>query len=156
ADGYHQLSTTHGRPDDPAEQRADRQSGVSGQPKTDRYGDPLPASAIARLGTTRFRHGDYVASIVFSPDSKRILSISCGGIVLWDPATGRELQRIRAESGNYFDHAQFTADGKSIVILEHSGTGHVIRIRDGADLSVSRELTVNQVIEPCFSRDGKL
>ena len=76
-----------------------------GDPPTDRYGDPLPAGALSRLGTTRLRHANRVHALAFSGDGKVLaagdIAMSShrglgwggrqleGAIRLWDPTTGR-------------------------------------------------------------------
>src|SRR5919108_748438 len=73
------------------------------RPRTDRYGDPLPPGAVARLGTVRFRHAALIDSVAFSPDGK---TLAFGGvwsdgsgdsavIHLYDWAAGKELRTIR-------------------------------------------------------------
>ena len=37
---------------------------------TDAHGDALPAQALVRFGTIRFRHGDRVTAVAFTPDGK--------------------------------------------------------------------------------------
>jgi RNA polymerase sigma factor (sigma-70 family) len=66
---------------------------VSGPP-VDRYGDPLPAGAIHRLGTVRFRHGGQVESIGYSHDGKLIASGGFGKIMLWEADTGKPLATL--------------------------------------------------------------
>jgi hypothetical protein len=60
--------------------------------RTDRYGDPLPEGAIARIGTTRFRDSSNVYSVCYSPDGKILASIGSAGVRMWNAVTGKELQ----------------------------------------------------------------
>src|SRR5262245_57935608 len=70
--------------------------GANGQtPGRDRYGDALPAKAVARLGTLHWRHGDTVTSVLFTPDGQGLVSDSQDGTVrLWDLKSGVERRRL--------------------------------------------------------------
>jgi WD40 repeat protein len=66
----------------------------SAPPPADRYGDPLPDGAVARLGSVRFLHADWVHSLAFLPDGKGLVAACQEDFVrIWDPAAGRELRR---------------------------------------------------------------
>jgi WD40 repeat protein len=72
-------------------------AGLSAQDaaKTDRNGDPLPAGALARFGTLRWRHGDTVTFVAFLPGGKAVLTASADNTLrLWDKDTGKELRRF--------------------------------------------------------------
>src|SRR5690349_20036274 len=82
----------------------------------DRRGDPLPAGAIARLGTVRLRHTHRTSDAVFTADGNTVLVSDCGGnIVFWDVASAREVGRLHAEDSevNVLPLA-LTADGKTL------------------------------------------
>src|SRR5436309_861142 len=58
----------------------------------DALGDPLPRGAIARLGTTRFRHLDRIFGVAFAPDGKTVASASPDDTAaIWDAKTGKKL-----------------------------------------------------------------
>src|SRR5438876_926575 len=62
---------------------------------TDLYGDPLPAGAVGRLGTVRWRQKDGTACLAFSPDGKILAGGGTqAGIYLWEVATGKQLKRL--------------------------------------------------------------
>jgi hypothetical protein len=67
-------------------------------PCLDCFGDPLPAGAIARLGTVRFRHNGTIDCFTFSPDGKTIASSSGGTTHLWDPPAAKKLAPPELES----------------------------------------------------------
>ena len=66
--------------------------------RLDSHGDPLPAGAIARLGTVRLRHGHIISGVVFSGDGKSIIASDYdSGVHVWDAADGKEVRRVLYE-----------------------------------------------------------
>jgi WD40 repeat protein len=88
------------------------------RPLTDRYGDPLPPGAVARLGTARFCYPGPIDHLVFSPDGKTLVvgsgSRSETPPQLWDAATGKELRRFEGH-GDTFDSLVFSPHGKHLI-----------------------------------------
>ena len=68
------------------------------QPRSDVHGDPLPAGALARVGTVRWRHASRVVFADFLADGKTILTVDEDQIVhFWEFPTGKELRRFQAD-----------------------------------------------------------
>jgi WD40 repeat protein/beta-lactamase regulating signal transducer with metallopeptidase domain len=68
---------------------------ANGKATADAHGDPLPAGALARLGTTRLRHGAEISFVAFGADGKTLLTASQDNTIrLWDLETGKEIRRF--------------------------------------------------------------
>src|SRR5436190_24177112 len=93
-------------------------------PRTDDHGDPLPPGAVARLGTVRLRHvlrdGSGAASVVFSPDGKKVVSGGDVGLRAWDVATGKDLGWFPTAARATAAH--FAPDGRSLLTIDNEGS----------------------------------
>jgi WD40 repeat protein len=117
------------------------------QARTDRYGDPLPAEAVARLGSLRFYDGNPVYRVILSPDSKLLVSVGGGGQRLWDTATGRDL-RMKIMGAGFF-----AAGGK---LVATSGDPNAPTLRDVATGEVRARLPAEATTGlHALSPDGK-
>ena len=64
------------------------------KPRLDRHGDPLPAGAVARLGTVRWRHPDGPMHLAFSHDGKTLASSGWEQVRFWEVSSGRQIKRL--------------------------------------------------------------
>src|SRR5262249_13388546 len=124
----------------------------------DQLGDPLPTDAVARIGSTRFRHGAYIYSLCFSPDGKRLHSFGMDGLRIWDAASGREQRHLTERPGFRLLRAALSPDGK------HAGTTRVdqqgivkpdpVTLWDLATGKKTKEFGNRSYWRPRFSSDG--
>jgi WD40 repeat protein len=94
--------------------------------RVDRYGDPLPEQALARLGTVRFVHGSRVNCLAYSPDGKYMASGSdYDTVVLWDAQSGRKIHLFK----NFALRAllAFSADSQHLVVSASNRGGSLVR-----------------------------
>jgi WD40 repeat protein len=108
------------------------------QPKSrrplDRYGDPLPPGAIARMGTTFFRHSGWTADAVFSPDGKALISSGGDGQVrLWSVATGKERAHF-AVNPQGVEGLALSPDGKTLAGIDTSSQAYLWQVSTGKEL----------------------
>jgi RNA polymerase sigma factor (sigma-70 family) len=128
-------------------------------PRTDPYGDPLPAGALARLGTARLRHGAETLCSAFTRDGKTVsTSDAQGTIVYWDVLTGRAVRRIQASQGAV-NALAVSPDGRTLAV----GAGGTIALWDVATGRQLGQAPVangagaksDTVMELAFAPDGK-
>src|ERR1700676_2091003 len=108
-------------------------------PRFDLYGDPLPAGAIARLGTIRFRYPATLGVTVFSPDSKWLAcAYADGAIIVWD-TEGKIVRQFSGDPKSAVTALAFSGDMKMLV---SAGNDSVLRVWPIADGVISQEIKV--------------
>jgi RNA polymerase sigma factor (sigma-70 family) len=120
--------------------------------KADRLGDPLPADAVARLGTMRLRHGDLVRRVGFFPDGKALISADWHGVHVWDAATGQHQRRFGDTRGRQFQSIAFSADAQTVALTMSDGD---IDIWDAPTGRLLRQFRAGRFPSVVLSPDGK-
>jgi WD40 repeat protein len=85
--------------------------------RVDVLGDALPARAVARLGTSRFRLTTNRQTLAVAPDGKTlaVLGPDRDEVVFLDAITGRQLNRFAVAAGDGF---AFLPDGSALVCAD--------------------------------------
>jgi RNA polymerase sigma factor (sigma-70 family) len=129
------------------------------QPRVDSEGVPLPEGALARVGSTRLRHGGFLTSLEFSPDGSTLASAGQpGGLALWDAANGKLRRRINLLSSRWTPTAiRILPDGTVIAVDQHA----CYRTRPNAEPEIITHTPlstkdVDSVSRVIVSHDGKL
>jgi WD40 repeat protein len=127
--------------------------------------DALPAGAVARIGSTRFRHDAPLGRVHYSGDSKTLLGemryVNTVGQTsrLWDVDSGKQLPQFRGKLLG--DDLMLSPDGKFLVDRHDNAArlwdvaaGKVVRTWGGeSDPKKKDDFLVSW---PRFSRDGKI
>ncbi len=121
---------------------------------------PLPAGAIARLGSRRLRHGTFISFLAFTPDGRSLVS-AADDLRVWDAATGREVRRFGGGSGKYVYAAALSPDGSLVATLDFNGKNLQATLWESATGRASREIdlpgrrAISGRTKLRFSPDGK-
>jgi RNA polymerase sigma factor (sigma-70 family) len=119
------------------------------QPLRDRFGDPLPAGAVRRFGTVRFRH-DEIYDLAFTPDGKQLIAGSGRApLAVFDTATGRKLRDVGKTSPNNPAGFALSPDGKRVACCGFDL--FVWEVETGKQV---RELGCGRCQSVAFSPDG--
>jgi RNA polymerase sigma factor (sigma-70 family) len=124
-------------------------------PRVDAEGVPLPPGVLARLGSSRMRHGGDVLQVEFAPDGKSLLSAGPDGARFWNAATGRLIHQF-AGDGGYGSAVRFSPDGREVLSVFGSKPIHFARqnVTTGQEL-LRVQLRDEYRISHAFTRDGR-
>jgi RNA polymerase sigma factor (sigma-70 family) len=121
-------------------------------PHTDRHGDALPAGAVARLGTIRFRGGGGPSWVAFLPGDATLATAAAHGVSFWDAATGKETRRL-AQTG----WAQAQSPDARILALLPPGDPTIHLWDVAADKEIRRLVGHQEIVRSvAFSADGRV
>lgn len=131
--------------------------------KRDLFGDPLPDGAIARFGTTRFRHGGgNVVTVAPTRDGKLLISTNFYGdpeVCVWELPTGRPRYRFPGNvefvqvSASPDDKLLAIPRGKEIHLWDLSTGRH---FRHWSAHEHGKRYLFPPITSVAFSPDGKL
>jgi WD40 repeat protein len=116
---------------------------------TDLHGDPLPADALARWGTIRWRHGSPILFVAFLPGGKSVLSAGEDGVLhVWEYPSGKELRHFGVDNAGQPGKGgvvvlgrgrgvpvALSRDGKIVAVCGADGAVRVYNVADGGQLT---------------------
>lgn len=129
------------------------------EPQRDRYGDPLPEGAIARLGSIRLRNEELIFSAVFMADGKTLATAGAGSISFWDSATGKLARRVEIKNAApNVRVGRLSGDGKTLIysLSDYRNVVYVVDASSGAQLRTLSRDQGGSIVALDISRDGKV
>ncbi len=125
-------------------------------PRLDARGDPLPPGAFARLGTTRFRDGGFIASAALSPDGKLFaIAGQRDHLRLLDAVTGKEVRQIKVTNAGV-SFLTFSPDGKRLALADHRNQVQLYDVASGAPAGQFTGGPQARLSAFVFSADGRV
>ena len=119
------------RPDKPKDEKPAKPKAA--EVRRDRFNDPLPPRAIARMGTVGFHHPGWITSLSYAQGGKSLVSFGMGHVRVWDAETGQELAgrggqyRVNEE---FVETAQVSSDSR-VVFLYGGRSNNPSNINEG-------------------------
>src|SRR5262245_45966231 len=102
------------------------------KPRRDLHGDPLPAGAVARLGSIRFLNEGGVGHLAFLPGDQQLLAGNGSAVCIWDVKTGVELRRFAQANSNMC--TALAPDKKTVAFAENGRRIFLLDVATGKEL----------------------
>jgi WD40 repeat protein len=90
----------------------------AGQQHNDRDGDPLPAGAVARFGSSRFRTAGWSSAVALAPEGSTLATAGPGAIALMDLKSGKRIGELKEDRVLLLG---FLDGSKTLVSMNHRG-----------------------------------
>jgi WD40 repeat protein len=104
--------------------------------RADLFGDPLPAGALARMGTVRWRHSGSISFVGYTGQGKQLLTACSDGFFrVWDVSSGREMRRFSMGTAANTPRGGIGNAAGGIYLAGH--TGRIALTNDGATLAAT-------------------
>lgn len=130
---------------------------LAAEPKLDRFGDPLPEGAFARLGSLHLRHEEAVLTAAFTADGKTLAACDANGISFWDPTTGKCVRRVPLKNASPGQMRRFSNDGKVLMVVGFDKVLHFVNAVSGTEQGTLNHAQCGPIRGwPELSRDGKI
>jgi RNA polymerase sigma factor (sigma-70 family) len=123
-------------------------------PRRDSEGVVLPDGALARVGSTRLRHGYGIVNVAYSPDGRLLLTAGFGRLRLWDSRTGRLVREVVLGGATASTDGTFDPTGKTLLGFD----GEAFRWFDVASGKQTRRLVIpipEHVVKFCLAPHGQ-
>ncbi|MCI0705111.1 MAG: WD40 repeat domain-containing protein [Planctomycetia bacterium] len=115
---------------------------VAPPPRPKPEAGPLPAGAVARIGTSRLKFPGAAIHVAFAPSGTQFVSASNSGpggkdtdrlVVLWDAVTGKEIRRFKGHAIGV-EALAFSTDGKQIVTGGREKIVRLLEVESGKEV----------------------